>query len=163
MEQNSYAATETNNSLIDIRPNTMVQVALLGIVLGALSWLIAALIDRFITGALMCGENGPTCEPSTIVAGNVAIVLTSIGGLLGLVRLGIYRPLLVVIAAAIVLWGISGLTLGMQWYEAMAWTVLFTAIVYTAFAWLVRPRFFLIAIVLILVVVAAARLLPVLL
>lgn len=163
MEQTSQPTADSSQSLIDIRPNTMVQVALLGIVLGAVSWLLAALIDRFIAGALMCGSNGPTCEPSTLVAGNVAIVLVAVGGLLGLVRLGIYRPLLVVIAAAIVLWGISGFTLGMQWYEAMAWTVLFTAIVYTAFAWLVRPRFFLIAIILVIAVVIAARLLPVLL
>jgi hypothetical protein len=162
MDQTPPREVTTNQNLIDIRPNTMVQVALLGIVLGGLSWLISALIDRFIAGALLCGSNGPTCESSTLVAGNAAIVLVAIGGLLGLVRLGIYRPLLVVIAAAIVLWGISGFTLGMQWYEAMAWTVLFTAIVYTAFAWLVRPRFFLFAIILVLIVVVLARLLPVL-
>lgn len=163
MDNNSRTLGEASQSLIDIRPNTMVQVALLGIVLGAVSWILTAVLDRFVIGALACGGNGPTCDVSTSIAGNVAIVLTAIGGLLGLVRLGIYRPLLVIIAAAIVLWGISGLTLGMQWYEAMAWTVLFTAIVYTTFVWLVRPRFFLAAIILILIVVLASRLLPVLL
>lgn len=163
MENTSQPTTESSQHLIEVRPNTMVQVVLLGIVLGAVSWLLTMLIDRFVAGALLCGGQGTTCTTSTVVAGNVAIVLTAVGGLLGLVRLGIYRPLLVVIAAAIVLWGISGYTLGMQWYEAMAWTVLFSAIVYTAFTWLVRPRFFLIAIIIVIAIVLLARLLPVLL
>lgn len=162
MEQSPQSATASSQHLIDIRPNTMVQIVLLGIVLGAISWLLTVLVDRFVVGALICGDQGPTCNSSTVIAGNIAIVMTAIGGLLGLVRLGVYRPLLVVIAAAIVLWGISGYTLGMQWYEAMAWTVLFTAVVYAAFTWLVRPRFFLAAIVLVIIIVLAARLLPVL-
>ena len=159
MEQSSQPAA-SNSQLIDIRPNTMIQVVLLGVILGAASWLLTILIDRFITGALLCGGNGPTCDTSTLVAGNVALVLVTVGGLLGLVRLSVYRPLLVVIAAAIVLWGLSGYTLGMQWYEAMAWTVLLSAVTYAAFTWLVRPRFFLAAIILVLLVVIFARLLP---
>lgn len=160
MQDTPQTTTDSSSSLIDIRSNTMVQVVLLGIILGAATWLLTIVIDRFIMSALLCGGQGPTCETSTLVAGNVAIVLAAIGGLLGMVRLGVYRPLLVVIAAAIVLWGLSGYTLGMQWYEAMAWTVLFTAVTYAAFVWLVRPRFFLFAIILVLVVVILARILP---
>ena len=152
--------TNGNAQLIDIRPNTLVQVVLLGIILGAASWLLTVVIDRFVVGVLVCGGQGVTCDNSTVIAGNIALVLTAVGGLLGLVRLGVYRPLLVVIAAAIVLWGLSGYVLGMQWYEAMAWTVLLSAVTYVTFTWLVRPRFFLIAIILVLVVVILARILP---
>lgn len=159
MEQSAPQAPSNNSSLIDIRPNTMVQVVLLGVILGAASWLLTIVMERFIFSSLLCG--GQTgCDTSTVVAGNVALVLAAVGGLLGLVRLGVYRPLLVVIAAAIVLWGLSSYTLGMQWYEAMAWIVLLSAVTYTAFTWLVRPRFFLFAIVLVLVVIIVARLLP---
>lgn len=160
MEQASQPTPNESSQLIDIRPNTMVQVVLLGIILGAATWLLTILFDRFIFGSLMCGGQGVTCDGSTVVAGNVALVLTAVGALLGLVRLGVYRPLLIVIAATIVLWGLSGYTLGMQWYEAMAWIVSLAALVYAAFTWLVRPRLFLIAIILILVVVLTARILP---
>ncbi len=160
MEQSPQPTT--GSQLIDVRPNTMVQVFLLGVILGAVAWLLTLLIDRFVMSAFLCGDLGSVCDASTIVSGNVALVFIAIGGLLGLVRLGVYRPLLVVIAATIVLWGLFGYTLGMQWYEAMAWTVALAAVSYTAFTWLVRPRFFLIAIILVLVVVLLARLLPVL-
>jgi len=159
MEDSTQTAIDSNSPLIDVRPNTMVQVVLLGIILGAVTWLLTILIERFVAGALLCGDQ-TTCESSTLVAGNAAIVLTAIGGLLGMVRLGVYRPLLVVIAATIVLWGLSGYMIGMMWYEAMAWTVLFTAVTYAAFVWLVRPRFFLAAIILVLLVVILARILP---
>ncbi len=154
------AARTTDSQIIDIRSHVMVQVALLGVILGAATWILTQLLGRFVVGALVCGEQGVGCEPSVLVAGNIALVLVAIGGLLGFVRLGVYRPLLVVIAATIVLWGLAGYTFGMQWYEAMAWTVLLTAVVYTAFVWLVRPRLFLLAMVLILIVIVLARILP---
>lgn len=160
MDNTTQPIATSNEQLIDVRPNTMVQVALLGVILGAASWLLTMLIDRLVTGALLCGDQGPICQSSTVVAGNIAIVLAAVGGLLGLVRLSVYRPLLVVIAAAIVLWGLAGFTYGMQWYEAMAWTVMLSAITYVTFVWLVRPRFFLIAIILVLAVVISARIIP---
>ncbi|MFZ1360505.1 MAG: hypothetical protein WAS27_00525 [Candidatus Saccharimonadales bacterium] len=151
-----------NSQIIDIRPHAMVQVALLGVILGAAVWVVTQLLSHFVVGALVCGDQGAGCDSAVLVSGNIALILVAVGGLLGFVRMGIYRPLLVVIAATIVLWGLAGYILGLQWYEAMAWTVLLTAIVYTAFVWLVRPRLFLLAIVLVLIVIILARIMPVL-
>lgn len=150
---------ESQSSLIEMRPNTVVQVILLGVIVGAATWLLALLIDKFILSALMCGS-AESCEAATITGGNIALVLTAIGGLLGLVKLGVYRPLLVVIAASIVLWSLSASLLGVQWYEALAWTVLLYAVCYVAFSWFVRPRFFLASIILVMAVVIVARILP---
>lgn len=160
MEHMPQPKPEGGSQLIDIRPNTMVQVVLLGIIIGAVSWLLTLLIGRFALGGLLCGDQSPVCESSTVVAGNIALILTAIGGLLGLVRFGIYRPLLVVIAVVIALWGIGGYTYGMEWYEAMAWMTLLSGLAYATFTWLVRPRLFLIAIVLVLVALILTRILP---
>lgn len=159
MEQSSLP--DDQSQLIDVRPNTIIQVVLLGIILGALTWLLTLLLERFAMTPLLCNpSSNAMCGSAGTLAGNIALVLTAIGALLGLVRLGVYRPLLVVIAASIVLWGLSGWMGGLLWYETLAWTVALYAVVYTAFAWLVRPRFFLAAIILVLIVVITARLLP---
>lgn len=150
---------ESQSSLIDMRANTAIQIVLLGVIVGAATWLIALIVDRFILSSLMCGS-AESCEAATVTAGNIALVLTAIGALLGLVKLGVYRPLLVVLAASIVLWSMSAILLGVQWYEALAWTVLLYALSYIAFSWFVRPRFFLAAIILVMAVVITARILP---
>lgn len=159
MEQSTLPESQTQ--LIDMRANTIIQVVLLGVILGAITWLLTLLLERFVITPIFCGDSGNgICMNVGTVAGNVALVFTAIGGLLGLIRLGVYRPLLVVIASSIVLWGLAGWASGLLWYETLAWTVLLYAIVYTAFSWLVRPRFFLVAIILVLIVVIVARVLP---
>ncbi|RYF28831.1 MAG: hypothetical protein EOO17_03880 [Chloroflexi bacterium] len=156
------AASDAPSSLIDMRPATVVQVALLGVILGAISWLVTLLLGRFVLDAIFCANESTTgiCLNTNVIAGNIAIVFSAIGGVLGLVRLGVYRPMLVAIAAAIVLWGIAGWVDGLMWYESLVWTILIYALSYAALTWLVRPRTFLIAIILVLVVVIAARILP---
>ena len=158
------AQPTTQDQFIEMRSNTLVQVILLGVILGAVSWLLTLLLDRFVITALFCGGDAASalCTGSTTLAGNIALVFASIGGLLGLVRLGVYRPLLVAIAAAICLWGLAGWVDGLMWYEALAWTVILYSLVFTAFSWLVRPRMFLIAIILVIAVVLLARIIPVL-
>jgi len=159
MEQSTLPEPQTQ--LIDMRVNTIIQVVLLGVILGAITWLLTLLLERFVITPVFCADAGNgICMNASTVAGNIALVLSAIGGLLGLIRLGVYRPLLVVIAASIVLWGLAGWLGGLLWYEALAWTVLLYAATYAAFAWLVRPRFFLAAIILVLIVVIVARLLP---
>lgn len=150
-------ATEARKQFIDVRPNTLVQVLLLGVGVGLGAWVLTLGIDHLITRALLCGSASTACGGSTAVAGNVSLILTSIVGLFGLIRLGVYRPLLVVIAAAVVLWGLANVTFGMMWYESLAWTMLLTAVAYAALTWLVRPRLFVWAIIFVIIVVVAAR------
>lgn len=155
-------ASETPSSLIDMRPATVIQVALLGVILGAISWLITLLLGRFVLDAIFCANEATTgvCLNTNVIAGNIALVLAAIGGVLGLVRLGVYRPMLVAIAVAITLWGVAGWVDGLMWYESLVWTIVLYALSYAALTWLVRPRTFLIAIILVLVVVIAARIVP---
>lgn len=147
---------DSRQHVIDMRPHAFVQVVILGVGLGLAAWLLSLAIDQLVVRAIVCG--GQACAASTEIAGNVALVLASIGGLFGLIRLGVYRPLLVVLASAIVLWSLSALTMQLVWYEALAWTVLLYGAVYAAFTWLVRPRFFIIAIILVVILAVASRL-----
>lgn len=154
---NSNSASSTQ-AFIELRPQTLVQVALLGAGLGLLSWLMTIVVRQVIFVPLFCGDpTNAACVGATGSAGVLALIVTGIVGLLGLVRLGVYRPLLVALAAAVSLWGIALWTGGLQWFEAAAWSVVLYALVYAVYAWLVRPRSFAFALVLVIVVAVLSR------
>ncbi len=150
-------------SLIELRPQTLLQTALLGAGLGVLSWLLTLLIRQVVFVPLFCGDpTNSQCVGATGSAGVIALLLTGVVGLLGLVRLGVYRPLLVALAATVALWGVSLWVGNMYWFEAIAWSVALFALVYAAFTWLVRPRSFAFAVVLVVVTLVVIRIVAVL-
>ena len=154
--------SDLTQSLIELRPQTLLQVALLGAGLGVVSWLLTILIRQVIFVPLFCGDpTNSQCVGATGSAGVIALLLTGVVGLLGLVRLGVYRPLLVALAATIALWGISIWVGGMYWFEAIAWSIVLFALAYVAFTWLVRPRSFAFAVILVVVALVLMRIVAV--
>lgn len=161
MDQSS--SSENKLSLIDLSPQALIQVALLGTGIGLLYWLLTLLIRQVVFVPLFCGD--PTnnmCVGATGGAGVVALIAVTIVGLLGLVRFAVYRPLLIVLATTISLWGIANWTASMFWLEGVAWTIVLFAVCYTVFTWLVRPRSFGIAVALVVAVVLLAHIIQVL-
>ena len=155
--------SDTWGGLIEMPQHQVIQVALLGIILGLVAWIGSVVIKQAILTPLFCGDptNG-VCINATNVAGNASAVVVAFFGLMGLVRLSVYRPLLIALAVLISLWGIGGWTNGLEWYEAIAWFIALYTFCYLAFSWLVRPRSFAPTIILVLVAVAAIRFLPML-
>lgn len=161
MDQSS--SSENKFALIDMSPQALIQVALLGAGIGLLYWLLTLLIRQVVFVPLFCGDpSNSMCVGATGGAGVVALVAASIIGLLGLVRLAVYRPLLIVLATTVTLWGVAGWTASMFWLEGIAWTVILFAFCYAVFTWLVRPRAFGIALALVVIVVFLSRLVQVL-
>lgn len=156
-------SSDNTQTLIELRPQALVQVALLGAGLGILYLLLTLLLRQVIFVPLFCGDPANSmCVGATGGAGVIALVLTSIAGLLGLVRLAIYRPLLVAIAVAVSLWGLSAWTSNMYWVEATMWTVALFALCYTVFTWMVRPRSFPLALALVVITIVLIRVVAVL-
>ena len=152
------AASDSGQTLIELSPQTLIQVAVLGAGLGILSWLLTLLVRQIVFVPLFCGDpSNSLCVGATGGAGVIALLLTMIAGLLGLVRLGVYRPLLVVLAVGVSLWGIAGWTANLFWVESLLWSVLLYLLVYVAFTWLVRPRSFPLTVVLVVIVVILTR------
>ena len=161
--------TDTSNTstrwggFIDMPSQHMVQIALLGVALGFAAALVALLVRQVVLVPLFCGD--PTSGPCLDVndsAANISAVIIAVIGLLGLIRLSVFRPLLVVVAVLISLWGLGSWTHGLQWYEALAWSILLYALCYVAFSWLVRPRSFVPTAVIVVVAVVLIRWLPML-
>ncbi len=151
--------TESTSGLVDVRVDTLVRVALLGLGLGVAAWGLAMLLNKFAVMPLFC-HNQPragVCADPQDSAGDIALVLTAVAGVLGLVRLGIYRPMLVAIAVAVCVWGLFGWLDGIVWYESLGWAALIFTAAYALFTWLVRPRNFVLALAILVVVIGLAR------
>lgn len=150
---------EPNNrslAIIDMRSDVLVRVALLGLGLGIVAWLLTLLLGRFIIGPVFCPE-GQVCSDTDVIAGNIALILTGVAGILALVRMGVYRPMLIAIAACATLWNVGGWLSGIVWYEALGWSALIFMVAYIAFTWLVRPRNFVIVIIVLLLLIIGFR------
>jgi hypothetical protein len=153
--------TNTWSELIEMPQHQVLQVVLLGAGLGFFAWAVGLLVRHIVFVPLFCGDpTSSMCLSAPDASANVAAIITAIVGLLGLVRLSIYRPLIVAVAVLLSLWGFGGWTNGFLWYESLAWAILLYALCYTAFSWLVRPRSFIPALALVLVAVILVRWLP---
>jgi hypothetical protein len=153
--------SSTWGGLIEMPQHQVIQVALLGIGLGIGAWILGMLVKQVVIMPLFCGDptNG-VCVGSVDVSSNAAAVIVGFVGLMALVRLSVFRPLLVVLATLVALWGIGSSTNGLQWYESLAWTVVLYMLCYIAFAWLVRPRSFVPTLLLLVIAVSLIRWLP---
>ena len=86
-----------------------------------------------------------------------ATILMAIAALLALVRFRIFRPMLVVLAATLSLWGLTELTHPLAWYWALIASAALYALAYGVFVWLVRVRVFWVALVLTILLIMAVR------
>lgn len=142
---------------------TVVQILILGAVLGLIAWVVSALVSNYVIAPLFCkadGGNFSVCAQGGLLASNIASLLVGTLAVVALLRLGVFRPLLISLAAIISLWGIGPWMGALPWYESLAWTALLYAVAYLAFSWLARIRVFWIALLATVIVIVAARLIP---
>lgn len=142
---------------------TVVRIAILGAVLGLIAWGVSALVANYVIDPLFCkveGGNFSVCSQGGLLASNIASLL--VGGLavIALLRLGVFRPLLISLAVVITLWGIGPWMGALPWYVSLTWTILLYAVAYVAFSWLARIRVFWIALLAMTIVVIVARFIP---
>lgn len=153
---NQVDSIKKQSFLVDMRPDIIVRVALLGLVLGAIAYGISLALSIYVVKPVFCtGANG--CGDPMNIAGNITLVLLSIGGMTGLIKMGAYRPMLVAVAVAATLWGIGSWIGSLAWYEALGWSALLYSVAYSAYAWLVRPRNFIIVILILALIIVGSR------
>jgi hypothetical protein len=142
-----------------IDTSKVIAVIALGAVIGLLVWSLTLAIDRYILTAVLCqGNQALDCANTPLYAESTATIIGAIVGLFFLVRLQVFRPLLVVLAAVVSLWGIVGLAGLLPWYGIGLSTVILYAFAYGLFAWVARIRSFGMVLVLLVVLVMAVRL-----
>lgn len=153
--------TESRPAIIEQDARLSLRVALTGALMGVLVWGLAALLERFVLRAVFCGDpSAAACVDITTYSGNIAAVIVAIVGVVTLVRLGVFRPLLIVLGAAISLWGLAAWLSGLSIFEQIIWSVLLYTLLYSLYAWIARIRHAVVVILVFIAVAIASRVIP---
>ncbi len=128
-----------------------------GASVGLVVWVTAFLLQRFVFSNLLCSGAVSGCSQGVTYAGLVAMIIGSIAGLVMLTSTQVYRPLLVVIASAVSLWGFGAFLGDMAWYWAVLVSMAIFGLAYAAFAWFARIRNFLTTLIVMAILVVLIR------
>lgn len=142
---------------------SIITVAIIGALVGIVTWLLVLILERFLLEPLFCNSTSSfsVCSNAGSIASNIATVFAAVFGIFALVRYGYFRPLVIAIASACVLWGLVPALGGVAWYEKAIWIVLVSALTYVTFAWLTRYRRFAIMLVAVIIAVIVVRLMTI--
>lgn len=153
--------TQLDDKPFAVVPATFGQLAgalAIGIGVGLAAWGLSFFFERYIFQALLChGSQAIRCDMGAAYAEGVAHVLAAGVGLFFLVRLRVFRPLLVALAAMACLWGIVGLTVEMPTYAIGLSVAGLYGAAYLTFAWVARLRMFWLVVVLLVAMVVGVR------
>lgn len=154
----SYNSTQT--SLVVMGTKKLLFIIIFGAISGLATWGLTSLLDAYIYKAILCGHDAAVqCASSYQYALTTATIIGTAIGLLGLVRLHVYRPLLIIIASFISLWGLMVILQPLSWYATTFAIIGLYGFAFGFFAWLARIRNFYIALILVIATVIVLRLL----
>lgn len=112
------------------------QAAVLGVIAGVVFWVLMMLLDRYVMRQFVCDSITTSCSAAGIAAGNIATILVAVGGLFAAIRIQMFRPLIVVIAVALTLWGLGGWVSGLDWWIQLGWAAVLYGVAYLLFSWI---------------------------
>ncbi len=131
-----------------------------GVLVGAIGWLINLFLQHYFIEPVFCAspDSFSACANGGTIAWALAHLLVVGASVVALVRFAVYRPLLVVIAALVTVWGMNSWLGPQEWWSATLWQALLFGLSYGAYAWLARINQFWLAAVTTVVVVVLWRL-----
>lgn len=134
--------------------------ALVGFVVGLVTWLLNLGIQHYFIEPIFChnADSFGVCAQGGTVAWVVAIVIGMAVGLFTLVRFNVFRPLLVILASIISLWGVANWLGPLDWWQAMLWHGALFALAFGLFSLIARIERFGFSFVLTLILILAFRL-----
>jgi hypothetical protein len=131
-----------------------------GTIVGVATWILTYILNQYVIGMIACRADSSIigCSDAPVVSAAFGLIFASVAGLTVLVRRRVFRPLLVVLAAGISLWGINGSWLVSHNLLDFLLSVVITALVYLVFAWFAKVRQFWISLLITVVLVVIFRL-----
>ena len=136
----------------------IVLVAIWGLFAGLLVWGLTYVIESFVLKALLCPDvDARTCSAASQYGEMIATILVGAVSLFVLVKLQVFRPLLVVIAAVVSLWGLVGILSGLPLYVIALSVASLYLLSYLAFTWITRLRIFWVVAALLVLMIIAIR------
>lgn len=127
---------------IDIK--SLARLFIIGVATGVLGWLVYMAISQFFIEPVFCrsAETFTVCKNGGTIAWVSAHIIVLAAATAALARLGVYRPLLIVLGVLVALWGAHSWLGGLEWYAALLWQGLLFGIAVALFGWIARiPNF----------------------
>lgn len=150
---------EKSVSIIPMLQTDFIGVVALGAIAGFLMWMFGGLLNRFVFDPYLCQNAiGDQCVSAVNYAAILSGLFVGAISLVGLIRLRVYRPLLVVLASFMALWGVVQLTWGMSTLTGILVIALLYGIAFGVFTWIARLREFWISLILTILLVVVVRL-----
>ena len=147
--------------LFDYQPMTLmtaVRTGLLGFVAGVMTWLVLIGLRDYVLTPIFCTTATTYCQAVPMTAVGMSLIAVHFVALVVLIRLGVIRPLLIVLAVIASLWGFQVWVGAQPWWIAMVYAGLLFGLAYSLYAWLNRMLSFPIALVVTVAVFVIARL-----
>lgn len=129
-----------------------------GAVIGLVVWGLFYAFEHWVFSPLMCKVASEKCLQSTTYALVAAQLIAASAGLIALVRLRLFRPLLVIIFVTIALWNVSMMFGGLPLWLAAILTGIVYSLGYALFMVLARMRSLVLAALVMLIVLILVRL-----
>ncbi len=157
--ENSEEQAVKVSPFVSLTSRDIVSTFVAGMIVGILYVGATYLLNTYVFSNVLCrAQASVDCSQAPGYAMIVASVLSGLIGIGLLVRLRIYRPLLVALASLVSLWGLGTLLLGLQWYIAILIAALLFGLCYAVFTWFMRIRSFLMALVVVIILIVVLRL-----
>lgn len=130
----------------------------LGILMGILYFLLVQMLEKYVVGPISCGGGSAVnCAQSYSVSGGIASILVAVGALFASIKLFVPRPLLVVVAATVLTFGLYGWVQGLFWLEALGWSALIYAVAFSLFCAIFQFRNVIVSIIVTVAILVAER------
>ena len=145
---------------LPVSPIGVLQSLAIGLIVGFLTYVGYLGIQQFALEPVFCQSNNARyCSITPNIGIVLSIVIFHFLGLVALVRVGVIRPLLVVLATIITLLGFHAWFAGQSWWIGALYLGLLTGFSYLYFSWINRMSAFPVALGLTLISLVAVRLL----
>lgn len=151
-------ASETRSNLVPMTWRELARIGAIGAVIGALSVGLYVLFHTYIFQAVLCRDQANTaCGQAATYAAITTAFIASFVAVVVLAHIRVYRPLLIILAAILALWGIQSIVTVLPWYWALAGMIAVGALAYSLFAWIARIRSFILSAVVAIVIAVIIR------
>ena len=151
-------ASETRSNLVPMTWRELARIGAIGAVIGALSGGLYVLFHTYIFQAVLCRDQANTaCGQAATYAAITTAFIASFVAVVVLAHIRVYRPLLIILAAILALWGIQSIVAVLPWYWALAGMIAVGALAYSLFAWIARIRSFILSAVAAIVIAVIIR------
>ncbi len=144
---------------LPISPVSILQTLAVGLVVGFLMYVGFLGLQQFAFDPVLCRDNGQYCANSSILSVVTSVIIFQFVGLVALVRIGVIRPLLVVLATIVTVYGFHVWLGGLSWWVGALYLSLLVGFSYIYYTWINRMSVFPVALGLTLLSVIVARLL----